>query len=150
MKKYFLLFIILVIALASCKKYDVNKQNATDDALIQAYLKANNITAIKDPSGLYYQIITPGGNAFPSATSAVGVNYTGTELDGTVFDQNPSATLFLTDVIKGWQIGVPKIGIGGEIKLFIPSSLGYGNQAAGALKANTVLIFDIKLLGFTN
>ncbi|MDB5029974.1 FKBP-type peptidyl-prolyl cis-trans isomerase [Mucilaginibacter sp.] len=148
MKKYFLLFVILTIALSSCKKYDVNKQNAQDDATIQTYLKTNNITAVKDPSGLYYQIITPGGNTRPGASSVVNVNYVGSRLDGSVFDQNLNALLALSQTIQGFQIGVPKIGTGGEIKLFIPSSLGYGNTGSGIIKANTILMFDIKLLGF--
>ncbi len=148
MKKHLLLLIAFITVLSSCKKYDVNKQNAADDAAIQAYLKANNISALKDESGLYYQILTAGGNTHPSLTSAISVGYVGSELDGSVFDQAGSTTLFLNDVIKGWQIGIPKIGIGGEIKLFVPSSLGYGNQAAGIIKANTVLVFDIRLFGF--
>jgi FKBP-type peptidyl-prolyl cis-trans isomerase len=147
MKKYFWLFSAVVFILSSCVKgYDLDKQNAKDDAAIKAYLSANNINATKDATGVYYQIITPGdSNTHPSVSSTVTVGYIGTKLDGSVFDQSTSATLSLTNVIAGWQIGVPKIGAGGEIKIFIPSSLAYGNQDGQGLK-NTPLYFDIKLI----
>jgi FKBP-type peptidyl-prolyl cis-trans isomerase FkpA len=59
-------------------KFDAAKQAAADDAAIQAYLAANtSITATKDASGIYYQIITPGSGANPTLSSTVKVNYVG-------------------------------------------------------------------------
>ncbi len=57
MKRYILLLILFIAVFSSCKKesFDPAKQAAKDDAAIQAYIKANNITATKDPSGLYYR-----------------------------------------------------------------------------------------------
>jgi FKBP-type peptidyl-prolyl cis-trans isomerase len=151
MKKYLLLLSVSVILFSSCKKsFDATKQAATDDAAIQAYLKAHNITATKDESGLYYQIVTPGSASHPTIGSTVYVSYVGTELDNTVFDQSPGTSFTLSQVIEGWQIGIPKIGIGGEEVLYVPSALAYGNQASGSIKANTVLIFAIKMSNFTN
>jgi len=146
MKKYLLLFLLVIVSVTSCKKDDQTKK---DDVLIEAYLKANNIPIVKDDSGIYYQIITPGGTSHPTVNSAVNISYVGSELDGTVFDKNANTTLLLTQVIKGWQYGVPKIGIGGEIKLFIPSALGYGNNDQGVIAANSVLVFDISLFNFS-
>ncbi len=76
--------------------------------------------------------------------------YTGKLVNGTVFDQTPAganATLVLGQLIVGWQKGLPLIGTGGKITLYIPPSLGYGSSAVGSVPANSILIFDIELAG---
>jgi len=152
MKKYLLIFsLLLVTGFSACKKtasVDTAAIAAADDASIQAYIKTNNITATKDPSGLYYSIIKPGTGSYPTATSSVSVNYTGTLLNGTIFDTAASTSFSLAGVIKGWQIGIPHINTGGTILLLIPSALGYGTSASGSIPANSVLIFTIGLQGF--
>ena len=153
MNKYFLLFGLLIIGISSCKKsssFDASAQAVSDDIKIQSYIAANSITATKDPSGLYYQVLTPGSGTSPSATAKVTVNYTGKLLNGTVFDSGTLTASPLTGLIKGWQIGIPYSKVGGRILLIIPSGLGYGNNASGSIPANSVLIFTIDLLGFTN
>jgi FKBP-type peptidyl-prolyl cis-trans isomerase FkpA len=160
MKKLVLFLTVLTIAFSSCKKessstFDATAQATTDDAAIQAYLKANNITtAVKDPSGLYYRIVTPGTGVYPSKTSSITVSYTGILLDGTQFDKQGSFQTQLVDpttnaalVIQGWVIGIPHINTGGRIVLYIPSGLGYGNTVSGSIPVNSVLIFTIDLLG---
>ncbi|EHQ28105.1 FKBP-type peptidyl-prolyl cis-trans isomerase [Mucilaginibacter paludis] len=156
MKKYIIALLILVSGLSACKKsatFDPAKQAIEDDATIQAYLKANpSITATKDASGLYYQIITPGTGNNPTGSSTVTVNYTGKLLDGTTFDTTTgkkSLTISLKSVIQGWTIGVPLIKTGGRILLIIPSGLAYGNSSAGSIPANTVLTFTIDLISFS-
>jgi len=152
MKKYLLLFAIFTIALSSCKKSTDDTtatQAADDDAAIQTYMQANKITAIKDPSGLYYQVITPGTGAYPTSVSNVSVGYTGKLLDGTVFDTKSSVYLNLASgVVKGWQIGMQHINTGGTILLLIPSALGYGTAAVNSVPANSVLVFTVTLQGF--
>ncbi len=161
MKKSLLLLFVAIIGISSCKKNNDDTSAAdaataaaqakTDDAAIQAYLTANNITtATKDASGLYYQVITPGQGNYPTASSVVTVNYTGTLLDGTVFDTGKSFQTGLaasSNIIQGWKIGVPHINLGGRIKLFIPSALGYGTTAQAKIPANSVLIFTVDLIG---
>jgi FKBP-type peptidyl-prolyl cis-trans isomerase FkpA len=151
MKKCVLLFSLIIAVLSSCKKTSDTAaiQAAADDATIQSYIKANGITnAVKDPSGLYYSIITPGTGPYPTSTSNVSVSYTGKTTDGTVFETGPSTFFSLPNVIKGWQIGIPHINAGGTILLLIPSALGYGTVANGSIPANSVLIFTIGLQGF--
>lgn len=154
MKKYFLFLSFLMIAIASCKKettVNATTQAATDDALIRAYISANNITAVKDPSGLYYQVLTPGTGNYPNASSVVNVNYTGKLLNGTVFAPSANFSSSLNTLIQGWQIGIPHINVGGRILLIIPSALGYGNSSpGGGIPANAVLVFTIDLLGVNN
>ena len=125
MKKISVLAIVLFTLFISCKKdtpFDPAKQAVIDDGLIQTYIKANNIPAIKDASGLYYQVITPGTGPYPNILSTVNVNYSGKLLDGTVF-QTGNITAQLGTLIQGWQIGIPYINKGGRILLIIPSAL---------------------------
>jgi FKBP-type peptidyl-prolyl cis-trans isomerase len=153
MKRYILLLVLSIAAFSSCKKdtpFDPVKQAAADDASIQAYIKANNITATKDPSGLYYQVITPGTGAYPTISSLISGQYSGKLLNGTVFDSGPVSNSPLTGFISGWQIGIPHINTGGRILLLIPSALGYGNSKSGSIPANSVLIFTFDLTGFNN
>ncbi|MEX8547745.1 MAG: FKBP-type peptidyl-prolyl cis-trans isomerase [Mucilaginibacter sp.] len=165
MKKSFLLFAFFTLVFSACKKsstttptFDPAVQAKIDDDKIQAYLKANpSITATKDPSGLYYQIIAQGSGTAPTVNSNVRVAYRGTLLDGTQFDTNANFSHKLgptTDnngnivdlgLIKGWQIGIPFIKPGGRILLIIPSALGYGNNPQSGIPANSVLVFTIDL-----
>jgi len=152
MKKYLLLFSLFIATLSSCKKdsFDPVKQAATDDAAIQNYISANHITATKDPSGLYYSIITAGSGSYPTASSTVTVNSVGKLLDGTVFDTEAGLKVPLGNVIVGWRNGLQHINTGGRILLMIPSAQGYGNQSQQGIPKNSVLIFTVDLLGFSN
>lgn len=147
MKKSLLLIAFFALLFSACKKdsFDATKQAAEDDTKIQAYIKANNITAVKDASGLYYQILTDGTGVAPTVKSTVTVAYVGKLLDGTQFDASTSFTRVLSDLIQGWQIGIPYIKPGGRILLIVPSGLGYGNTAAGSIPKNSVLVFTIDL-----
>jgi FK506-binding nuclear protein len=50
------------------------------------------------------------------------------------------------EVIKGWDIGVVGMSVGGERRLTIPSHLAYGSKSMPQIPANSTLVFDIKLL----
>ena len=164
MKKYLLLLSVVILGLSACKKGGdfTADQAAIDDAKIQAYMSANNITATKDPSGIYYKILKTGTGAYPTATSTIQVGYTGKLLNGTTFEASSSTVLALSGTIKGWQIGMLKInagtvnagtyvpGSGGRILLIIPSALAYGTNATGNITANSVITFTIDLIGVSN
>lgn len=97
-------------------------------------------------SGLQYTIIAEGSSEKIELTDTLLVNYKGTLLDGTVFDQNDSTSFPLTNVIKGWQEGLTLVGEGAKIKLFVPSDLGYGPRGTGNIKPNSALIFEVEVL----
>jgi FKBP-type peptidyl-prolyl cis-trans isomerase FkpA len=161
MKKYFLLLIVFVVALASCGKkdsdnFDAAKQAQLDDATITAYIAANNaddskpkINAVKHSSGLYYEVLTQGTGNNPTANSTISINYSGSVLNGSSFATNENLTNYpLSGLIQGWKIGVPFVKAGGRIKLYIPSGLAYGPGGKGSIPGNAVLIFTIDLLNF--
>ncbi len=83
----------------------------------------------------------------------VTVNYTGVFSDGKKFDssRDPGRTPFTFtlgagQVIKGWDIGVEGMKVGGQRVLVIPPEFGYGSQAYGPIPASSTLIFEIELL----
>lgn len=141
------------VLIFSCKdSVTFQEQLDIDIDIIETYLSENGITAIKDPSGLYYKIDVEGtGTEHPTFSSIVSMAYTGKLLDGTIFDSaNSTSPLMrsLQELIQGWQIGVPKFKKGGKGTLYIPSGYAYGVNAVGSIPGNSVLIFDIELLNF--
>jgi FKBP-type peptidyl-prolyl cis-trans isomerase len=87
----------------------------------------------------------------------VTVNYTGKLTDGTTFDSNVdpkfnhvepfSFNLGAGEVIKGWDLGVSGMKVGGKRKLTIPPDFGYGASGAGSvIPPNATLIFEVELL----
>jgi FKBP-type peptidyl-prolyl cis-trans isomerase len=122
-----------------------SKSGANEKDQMVAFAKANNITYTEDPSGILYQIITPGTGTKPTISNTITVTYVGQLMNGNQFDAG-TITYPLGSLILGWQKAVPLIGVGGEIKVLIPSSLGYGSAGAGSsIPGNSPLYFDIKL-----
>lgn len=153
--KQLLLLVCIAGCFTACVKnntptdnFDVNAQLNTDTLLIRKFITDNKIPAVKDKSGVFYQIINPGTGSFSyTTTTTVTANYDGRLLDGTVFDSSKGTPISfpLNGVIAGWQIGVPFIQKGGQIRLFIPSKFGYGPGGQGPIPPNTVLDFTISL-----
>ncbi len=103
------------------------------------------------PSGLQYQILTPGTGPKPTATDKVVVNYRGTLLDGKVFDSSfdrgEPATFPVNAVIAGWTEALINMPVGSKWKVFVPSNLGYGERGAGqVIGPNEPLIFEVELI----
>jgi len=125
----------------------VEEQFAKDTKLIEDYLVANNLTAEKTLDGVFYIIETEGSAEKPKITSTVVATYKGYFLDGKVFDSGNNATFPLSNVIQGWQKGIPKFGRGGKGKLLIPSRFAYGKSSTAG-RANAVLGFDVEVHNF--
>ncbi|KAK0747901.1 hypothetical protein B0T21DRAFT_323197 [Apiosordaria backusii] len=81
----------------------------------------------------------------------VGMRYIGKLLNGKVFDSNKKGAPFSFkigkgEVIKGWDIGILGMAVGGERRLTIPAHLAYGSKSLPGIPANSTLIFDVKLI----
>jgi len=105
-------------------------------------------------TGLEIEEIIIGEGVEANDYNKVIVNYTGSLEDGSIFDSslNPGRepfnfTLGVGSVIKGWDLGVKGMKVGGKRKLIIPADLGYGENGAGsAIPPGATLIFEVELL----
>jgi FKBP-type peptidyl-prolyl cis-trans isomerase FklB len=102
------------------------------------------------PSGLQYLVMKEGTGPKPSATDKVKCHYHGTLIDGKVFDSSVERgepiELEVNHVIPGWTEALQLMSVGSKWKLFIPSNLAYGDQAAGSIPAGSTLVFEVELL----
>ncbi len=102
-------------------------------------------------SGILYRIITEGDGQVPTAEDIVTVHYTGTLVDGTVFDSSVErgepATFPLQGVIPGWTEILQIMPQGSKWEVVIPPDMAYGEQQAGPIiQPGSTLIFEIELL----
>ena len=105
-------------------------------------------------NGLIIENMEIGDGTEAQDYNKVVVNYTGKLEDGSIFDSslNPGRepftfTLGVGSVIKGWDIGVKGMKVGGRRRLTVPPELGYGDKGAGSvIPPGAILIFDIDLL----
>lgn len=138
------------------KNAQKKKQAKLDNALILEYLKSNKLEAQATESGIYYIIADPGeGSDHPNNASKITAHYEGKLLDGTVFDSSikrgDPLTFDLGRVIPGWQEAIPLLKKGGKGTFIIPSGLAYGTRGAGGvIKPNSVLVFYVELIDFSN
>ncbi|MFI1745759.1 FKBP-type peptidyl-prolyl cis-trans isomerase [Thalassobellus sediminis] len=147
-----ILIVFALILVTACSKdndipepIDYTVQNDED---IQAYITANNLTAEKSSTGLYYVIDEQGSGDQPTFTDNVTVAYKGYFLDGTVFDQSNEAGISfnLQGVISGWTEGITYFNEGGSGILLVPAHLGYGSYNYNGIPGGSVLIFEVNLV----
>ncbi len=104
----------------------------------------------KTPSGLAFKVIEKGSDKVASENSEVVIKYTGKLVNGNVFDttekRGEPAQFNLGGVIPGFKEGLQKVGKGGKITLYIPSKLGYGEQALPGIPPNSTLVFDVEII----
>ncbi len=114
----------------------------------KAFLAKNALKENVDTtaSGLQYTIVAPGAEYKIAPQDTVWVNYKGTLLDGTVFDENDSTMFVANRVIRGWTEGLGLLGEGGKATLYIPADLAYGERGNRAIEPNSVLVFDVEVL----
>jgi FKBP-type peptidyl-prolyl cis-trans isomerase len=105
------------------------------------------------PSGLQYRIIRSGFGKSPATTDSVNVNYKGSLINGTVFDQTEPgmpAQFVVNKLIPGWTEALEIMREGDHWQLVIPSNLAYGARGAGGvIPPNQTLVFDLELLKVT-
>ena len=125
-----------------------NYKAAVNAAEGKAFLAKNAKRADVDTtaSGLQYTIIAEGAGEKITPMDTVWVNYKGTLLDGTVFDENDSTQFIANRVIRGWTEGLGLLGEGGKATLYIPAELAYGSRGNQAIAPNSTLIFDVEVL----
>jgi FKBP-type peptidyl-prolyl cis-trans isomerase FkpA len=143
MKQTILSLLLLTSILVSCKKnkYDPDIIQYDDDQ-IKAYIAANGLTGmIKDTSGMYYKIISPGTGPTLQYTDSISMVYTNKSLDGNYVSADTLQNHFENFIGHinsssfpfGLQEAVHNIlnHRGGAMRLLIPSHLAYGVSGIG-------------------
>lgn len=124
----------------------------------QATAAPDPFDTVKMPGGVEYRELAVGTGASAYPGNTVYVQYTGWLQNpdgsrGTKFDSSRDSgvpmTFMLGDgkVIRGWEMGLQGMKVGGKRRLFIPSALGYGTKGTSSIPPNSNLIFDVELVG---
>lgn len=125
-------------------------QSLVDEETIKAAVSKGKIDTTGSVSSVFFHILKQGTGKPINVTDTVTIYYKGMLLyDGSIFDQtnDKPATFPLNRLIKGWQLAVPKINVGGKISIIIPSGQAYGIRSRSKdIPANSVLVFDIEVL----
>ncbi len=106
--------------------------------------------AKKTPSGAIVITEKEGTGAAPKDTDKVKVNYTGTLVNGMVFDSSQGrgpAEFPLNQVVKCWTEALQLMKVGGKAKIVCPSEIAYGERGSPpVIPGNSVLTFEVELL----
>jgi FKBP-type peptidyl-prolyl cis-trans isomerase len=131
------------------QKASAEKNLKAGEAFLAANAKKEGVKTTA--SGLQYKVINSGTGSTPKPTDTVKVHYTGTLVDGTVFDSSvrrgEPATFPVKGVIPGWTEALQLMKVGDKWQLVIPPKLAYGEDGPGPIGPNSTLIFEVELLG---
>ncbi len=127
---------------------DAKENTEKGDAFAAKFAKEAGVK--KTASGLLYKVEKEGTGPAPVDSDTVVVNYKGTLIDGTEFDNSykrgEPLSFRLDGVIPGWTEGLKHLKKGGKIELVIPPDLAYGQNGVPGIPPNSTLVFDVELL----
>lgn len=138
---------------ASLKLGDQTTSETTTQPEVKKETTKTMLKETTTKEGLKYTDVVVGTGAVAVAGKEVTVHYTGTFTNGNKFDSSVDRgepfAFFLGagQVIKGWDLGVAGMKVGGKRQLTIPATLGYGPDNYGPIPGNSTLLFDVELLG---
>lgn len=108
----------------------------------------------KDAELLIEEIEVGKGEAVEEGDT-ITVHYKGTLEDGTQFDSSYDrdepfeVKIGAGYVIRGWDLGIPGMKVGGKRKLTIPYQMGYGKYGTDGIPGFATLIFEVELVKFS-
>jgi FKBP-type peptidyl-prolyl cis-trans isomerase FkpA len=147
--------------MAFCRRIRVTRLWSSCAALLAIVALAgcgdDAATNPSDPAELQIEELAVGTGTTAAVGDTVRVGYTGSFLNGQVFDSSVGRTppyiefrLGVQAVIPGFEQGILGMRVGGRRRVTIPSRLAYGSQGSGSIPPNTPLRFEIELVAVTN
>jgi FKBP-type peptidyl-prolyl cis-trans isomerase FklB len=155
----FKITIIILIAIVSMPFNQQANANQSIKNMIEgkAYIQENGLKSgvISLPSGLQYKVLKQGSGRSPKINDSVAVHYTGTLINGTIFDtsrkpESSPAKFEVNRVIQGWTEALLLMKEGDRWQLTIPADIAYGDSEKPNIPAHSVLIFDVELVKVIN
>jgi FKBP-type peptidyl-prolyl cis-trans isomerase len=115
-------------------------------AFLDKNAKAPGIVVL--PSGLQYRVMDAGTGEVPTTNNLVFIKYQGRFIDGSEFDHHNRFLTWTTGGIKGWQEALQKMHVGAKWRIFVPPTLGFGDEGEDYhhIGPRTTLIYDLELL----
>lgn len=98
---------------------------------------------------LWRRVAGDGSGARPTVDDVVTVHYTGSFVDGAVFDSSEGgepAAFPLGRLIPAWQQAIPQMGVGDTIEIAAPAPLAYGIKGKGPIPGGATLLFTVRLV----
>lgn len=136
-----------------------NKTVADNKAAGEAYIaaqKAANPNLKELGEGVYYEVLTEGTGPKPGPNAKVSVDYTGTFVDGEVFDSSVKpvdggagkpAEFQVSRVIPGFTQSLLAMPVGSKWRVIIPGEKAYGLRGSGGkIGPMQTLVFELELL----
>jgi peptidylprolyl isomerase/FKBP-type peptidyl-prolyl cis-trans isomerase FklB len=151
MRRILIAVLAASLALAGCQDH---KKAAENLSAAQTFMVENGKKpGVKTlPSGVQYEVVRsgPASGAHPRKSDLVKVHYEGKLTTGEVFDSSyergAPAVMELDGLIPAWIEALQLMRPGDEWRLYVPPEQGYGEQGAGPIPPNSVLIFRIELI----
>lgn len=142
-------------SLKAKREAQIKASAAANEAKGKAFLEENKKRegVITTDSGLQYEVISGGEGPKPGENDTVTVTYSGTLLDGTIFDRTDDGTpkrlsLKSRYILQGWKEGMLMMSPGAKYKFYIPHELAYGMEPRNNLVGgNETLIMEVELIG---
>ncbi|MCU0434888.1 MAG: FKBP-type peptidyl-prolyl cis-trans isomerase [Bacteroidia bacterium] len=129
--------------------------DADEQILIARYLNREKITARTDSLGMVFVPVTEGSGRSATGAKTVTVRYTGSFLNGRVFDNNASGEQGVAfawgsegQLIPGLTLALRRMKTGGKAKIVLPSALAFGNggSSTGLIPPHTPVVYELEFL----
>ena len=144
--------ILTGLTLGACSSSDTSTPPDIATTTFAPALQVDLAASTKLPSGVYYRDIVVGTGTVVASGQQLSVSYTGWFPSGGQFDSNANTNpysfrLGTHAVIDGWDNGLPGMKVGGRRQLIIPPSQGYGAAGTQGIPGNSILVFNVDVLG---
>jgi len=154
-----ILILLVIVAVSSCNKVEdpyAAYTSESETAKIKewkAKMKADNLPYDSTTTKIFYIIDKTKVGTGPNvkAGNTVTVKYTGTFMDGAIFDSSENFSYVHKPttgnrMIPGWEEGIELLNKGAKATFLFPSSLAYGSSGYYPIPPYSPLFFIIEVV----